>query len=384
MKKDNYILHLGLFVATLLTTTIAGSEWVTGVPVLGQGIDGSLAFLLTWKGFLKGFGYSLPFLTFLTVHEFGHYFAARFHRVKCSLPFYIPFFIPVMPINIGTFGAVIRIRQIPKNTRQFFDIGVSGPLAGFMVSVLVLAVGFLTLPDRYEYITAIHPEYIGLFGSVPSPEEFVECTGRGDFLVLGNNLLFTFFQKIFADPAKMPPPQELIHYPLLVVGFFSLFFTALNLLPIGQLDGGHVIYGLFGKRGSYFISRVALAGLLIMGISSMLDFEQDNFILFAGVFLVYQVWVTSKVLPGLPPYIFLGVALLLFGIESGLAWMLPTETGNALWLIYSFLLVRVMGVDHPGAVEEMNLNPARKLSGWLAILVFILSFSPNPLVLAQY
>ena len=137
--------------------------------------------------------YSIPFLTILTVHEFGHYLTAKYHNVKVTLPFYIPLwlgFIP-LPFTIGTAGAFIRIKEMIHSRKQYFDIGIAGPLAGFVVAVLVLTYGFTHLPPP-EYIFEIHPEYkeYGL-----NYEDYVYDLLPG-YLVMGDNLLFMFFEKL--------------------------------------------------------------------------------------------------------------------------------------------------------------------------------------------
>jgi membrane-associated protease RseP (regulator of RpoE activity) len=157
----------------------------------------------------------------------------------------------------GTLGALIRLKSPVHTKQQNFDIGIAGPLAGFVVAVGILWYGFATLPPP-EYIFQFHPEYerFGLeyaryvYTSENLPPGTVD-------IVTGNNLLFMFFEKFVADPARIPNPHELIHYPFLFAGFLSLIFTSINLLPIGQLDGGHVLYGLLGFRGHRVVASAA-------------------------------------------------------------------------------------------------------------------------------
>ncbi|MCB0838535.1 MAG: site-2 protease family protein, partial [Bacteroidetes bacterium] len=130
-----YLLHLGLFLITLFTTFLVGAELITGKIWFGYGLvapEGLLGWDQIWLGVPYGFG----FILFLTFHEFGHYLTAVYHRVKTTLPFYIPLFIPIPGVlNIGSLGAVISLREIPSSTRKFFDIGIAGPLAGFVISL---------------------------------------------------------------------------------------------------------------------------------------------------------------------------------------------------------------------------------------------------------
>jgi len=169
-SKDRPWLHLLLFGLTLASTVYAGAIWVNRVLYYeAQGETISLLFVTVPQGWLiDGLRYAIPLLGFLTVHEFGHYFAARYHRVDTSLPYYIPF-----PFNgIGNFGAVISIREAIPSTRTLFDIGVAGPLAGFVVACGVLLYGFATLPPP-EYLLdlpghEVLKEHIRQHGTFPA------------------------------------------------------------------------------------------------------------------------------------------------------------------------------------------------------------------------
>ncbi|KJH69333.1 peptidase M50, partial [Aliterella atlantica CENA595] len=152
-RTKTYLLHGGLFLITLITTTMAGAEWMFGrlfIPLEGMKTLG-------WNEFLAGFQFSIPFLSILTVHEFGHYIVARANRVRVTLPFYIPIWLGIGQ-GIGTLGAFIRIQDYINSRRKYFDIGVAGPLAGFALALVVLWYGFTHLPPP-EYIFTIHPEY---------------------------------------------------------------------------------------------------------------------------------------------------------------------------------------------------------------------------------
>ncbi|MGE5806332.1 MAG: site-2 protease family protein, partial [Ignavibacteria bacterium] len=145
--EQKYLLHIGLFLITFLTTTIAGAEWTTGR--IGE--------FHNWQYYLVGLPYSFAILFVITCHEFGHYFAAKYHRVVATLPYYIPF--PPIPIflNFGTMGAVIRTKSIVPNRNAMFDIGAAGPIAGFIACLIVLVYGFLNVPGT-DYILKIHPD----------------------------------------------------------------------------------------------------------------------------------------------------------------------------------------------------------------------------------
>ncbi|OGU48714.1 MAG: peptidase, partial [Ignavibacteria bacterium GWB2_36_8] len=206
-EKKNYFLHIGLFIVTFITTTIAGAEWTTGIAGPYE-ID----------HLVVGLPYSISILFILTCHEFGHYFAAMYHKVKTTLPYYIPF--PPIPffLNFGTMGAVIRTKTPVPTKKAMFDIGVAGPIAGFVACLIILVYGFMNIPGE-EYILIIHPDYY-------SPEY-----GKGGInLTFGNTLLFSFFKMIFVDSGQFfPPMSEVYHYPYLCVGWFGLFITAMNM-----------------------------------------------------------------------------------------------------------------------------------------------------------
>src|SRR5690606_27331353 len=180
-------------------------------------------------------------------------------KVKASLPYYIPFpTFPYMPSLIGTMGAVIRIRSKVTSNLQHFDIGLAGPLAGFIVALFTLWYGFSTLPS-YDYVFQFHPEYAQYgehYADTVYTDAYIKSAGGAVEILIGDNLVFEFFSRYVADPERVPNPHEMMHYPILMAGFIALFFTCLNLLPIGQLDGGHIIYGLFGRKGHRVIATV--------------------------------------------------------------------------------------------------------------------------------
>ena len=137
-EQRRIILQVVLFITTFFTTTIAGAEWCYGISILGVDQEGNVGINpnYSWNAFAKGMEFSIPFLLILTVHEFGHYFTAMYHKVKSSLPYYIP--IPPIPFSIGTMGAVIRLRSRIYSLKQNFDIGLAGPFAGFIMALAIL------------------------------------------------------------------------------------------------------------------------------------------------------------------------------------------------------------------------------------------------------
>lgn len=365
-KTKEYLIHTGLFLLTLITATLAGGEWVFGRSVLGSG-DG----FLTWEYFWKSTAFSLPFIGILLVHELGHFFTSIYHKVKCTLPFFIPAWLGFLGApSIGTFGAVIRMKSFVNSRKKFFDIGVAGPLAGFVIALGVLIYGFTTLPPA-DFIYSVHPEYAD-----------PDFQGYGEDVIefeLGQNLVFWIMESTLADPERMPNMGELIHYPFLFAGYLALFFTAFNLLPIGQLDGGHVIFGLFPKHHRW-ISLIAFT----------------IFIGYAGLGTIRPDMPTSELMIRIPLYVgFLyicysrsgfstqtkaAVALSLAAVQYILVFLKPEWQGYEGWLLFAFLLGRVLGTVHPEVSDTKPLDTKRKVIGWLAILIFALCFSPRPFI----
>ncbi len=355
-----------LFLATFVSTTIAGSRWINiGIVSIYD---------ITWPIFLSGLPFSISFLSILTVHEFGHYFTARFHGVKSSLPYYIP--IPPFAMSIGTMGAVIRLRQRIYSNIQNFDIGLAGPLAGFILALGILFYGFTNLPDK-EYIYQIHPDYIQ-YGE--NYADFVYKVNENSLdIVVGDNLLFLFFKEFVADPERMPNPHELMHYPILFAGFLALVFTSLNLLPIGQLDGGHILYGLVGYKRHKRIATIAFFLLLFysgLGILKASNSWENTFIALAlyPMFL----YVTLKGLKLSNRQILVYIVVLI-GVQFSFSWIFPSINGYWGWMLFAFVIGRFLGIDHPPCLIEVPLDNNRKILGWIALLIFILSFTPAPL-----
>jgi membrane-associated protease RseP (regulator of RpoE activity) len=213
------VTHLLFFLATLATTTFYGALH-HNVNLLEE----------PWK-FYQGFPFSLTLLAILGTHEFGHYYMARHHGVPVTLPYFIP-----APTLIGTFGAFIRIKSIVPSRGALFDIGVAGPIAGFVVAVPAIVVG-LTLSD-------VRPA--------------AELTGIG----LGSSLLFNGLVHVFLGVT--PSAYDVILHPMAFAGWIGFLVTAFNLIPAGQLDGGHIVYSLVGRWHRLVTILCALA-LLPMG-----------------------------------------------------------------------------------------------------------------------
>ncbi|MFK7921400.1 MAG: site-2 protease family protein [Bacteroidia bacterium] len=398
-KRPPYFTHILLFLLSLVSTIMVGAELATNRAWFWGGEDA-----LTFADWPAGLAYSLSFLTFLTFHEFGHYLTAIYHKVRTSLPFYIPFYIPGM-FNIGSMGAVIRLKQVPSSTRKFFDIGIAGPLAGFVISIFLLVYGFTHLPDKEAYLFPLNPSYISDYGKVPTEAEMmqiideqstaalVEAETSGEEAVLtmayyhvGTSILFEWLKNVLPeDPDQVPNHFDLIHYPFLFVGYITLFFTALNLLPIGQLDGGHIVYGMFGRRTAGIIARIAVMALMLMGGTGLVDLAMTDWVewLILGVYVMFLLYVCRKVLgtESLWQPIALMASILL--IQGLVKWQYPDLQMNFIWLLYSGMVTRLVGLDHPEAYIEHRVNLPRQILGWLAIAIFILCFTPVPLDLVM-
>ena len=378
-----------LFVTTIITTTLSGAEWIG---------SGSIFYSedYSFDDFLSGLYFSIPFLGILTVHEFGHYFTARWYKIKVTLPYYIPFWFQI-PL-IGTMGAVIRIKEGIKSRKEFFDVGISGPLAGFVVALGVLYYGFTHLPEP-EHIYSIHPDYeeFGLeyedhvysyeyqrqYDSVNFkklyPDGEFEALSSYPIITLGSNLTFQFFEKyVVTDPSRIPNAYEMMHYPWLFAGYLALFFTALNLLPIGQLDGGHVLYGLFGferhKKISEFLffALIFYAGIGLISPST----ELAEMLWHVPLYLAALYFLFGK-LDKRPADKWLIAVFILTG-QFLISFYDPNIKGYMGWLVFAFIIGRVIGVYHPPAYYDQPLSLKRKILGWVSLFVFVISFSPAP------
>ncbi len=387
-QARTYTLHALLAALTLFTTTLAGAELITGRPWdawLGK-TETALSHLL------EGLPYSLSFLAFLTFHEFGHYFAALYYGVRTSLPYYIPVYFPFSPVNIGSFGAIIRLRSQPRTTAEYFDLGVAGPLAGFVVSIVLLTYGYTHLPPA-EYLHNIHPEYRFInydTGALPTEEQILERIppyGPIPFIYrTGDSMLTWFFESFVADPKRLPNHFEIIHYPFLFVGFMTLFFTALNLLPIGQLDGGHVVYGLFGRERANLVSKVTIVLLILYGGTGLI-LDQDFDIDFSprgitnAVYFAVVTFVGIKLFKGFSAGVVFSSAMIM--AQWGLIKLFPEAEPSPVWVFYAFVGTFLIRPDHPPAQYEHRLDNVRKAVGILALAIFVLSFTPQPLTLVN-
>ena len=313
--RPRYAIHVILFLTTLVTTTISiglwsGLGWVASRlgPDLEKALEeGGSIWTLMWEGFNDG---SLPFarfceavlvdggmysstlLTILLAHEMGHYVLGRIHKVDVSLPYFIP--APPL-VSFGTFGAFIRLREPVTDRRALMDIGAAGPLAGLVLAIPAIALG-LSLSE----VRPLEPG--GLYE--------------------GNSLLYLGLK--WAVLGDIPPGSDVFLHPIAFAGWVGLLVTALNLFPVGQLDGGHIMYALLGER-SAGVNRAVFGSLLGLGI---------------GLFLF---------------------------------------KGQATWAVWIVLLL-LIGIEHPPMSDmAVPLDRARRWIGWLCVAVFIVTFTPIPL-----
>jgi membrane-associated protease RseP (regulator of RpoE activity) len=281
-----------LFGLTALTTTMAGA-YMTGGEL-------SLAHPLQAVGELfAGLKFSIPLMAILLFHEMGHYLIARRNDVQATLPYFIPAPFPSLFI-IGTFGAFIRMKAPPRSRRVMFDVGAAGPWAGMLLAVPAVIVGLK--------LSQVGP--------------LDQSTGG---LELGNSLLFYGLSRWVLG---VDPNSVMINlHPVAFAGWIGMFVTALNLLPVGQLDGGHVTYALFGRKRHRQISTLfVISCFLIVGISYIMK---------------WSFW-------------------------SG-------------WVFWGVLLI-FLGLGHPSTIDsDTELDPRRRFAGWATIAMFALTFMPVPL-----
>ncbi|MFC1670911.1 site-2 protease family protein, partial [Spirochaetota bacterium] len=235
----------------------------------------------------SGLPYSITLLTILLFHEFGHYFAAKHFGVRATLPYFIP--IPVPPI--GTMGAVIKTRSKIPHRKALFYIGTMGPIPGFIISLAAVIIGI----------------YLSEVGPLPK--------GDGTIPIFGDSLLFTFFVKVFHG--NIPPGHDIFLSPYAWAGWVGFLITSLNLIPIGQLDGGHILYSLIGEKQKY-VGWASVLGLVILSF-------------------MFQGWI--------------------------------------LWIVITFALLMV---GHPQIEEGPELTISEKIIGWSCMLILLLTFVPVP------
>ena len=305
LSTPRVLLHSVLLAATAITTTITGAAWTVQAQdessVLGLLISPTLAVLKeTATGNLdplaKGLLFTFTLLTILGAHELGHYFACRHYGIRATLPFFIP--APPTITLFGTLGAVIKIKEPIRSRRALFDIGIAGPLAGFAF--------------------ALPAAVVGLIFATPAPPAAISAASSGG-IQFNDPLLFILVSKLFGLP------KWIDWNPIYWAAWGTMLVTALNLFPVGQLDGGHVLYAIAGRRVHTWVSRVVAIGCALLAVLSI-------------------VW-------GQPP----------------------------VYVLWTLVLLFLMKVGHPPVIEEEPLGSARIALAIFALLVFLLCFMPFPI-----
>jgi membrane-associated protease RseP (regulator of RpoE activity) len=286
-----------LFVLTLLTLCYAGTGWSGSFIYADLAVGGDLLtaparVLHDPRLFPLGALYAVVLMIILAGHESGHYLTCRRYRVRATLPYFLP-----GPPVLGTFGAFIRIKSPLYFRRQVFDIGAAGPLVGFALTLPVLAAGLA--------LSKVAPRF---------PSESV--------LSFGEPLLFKLMSRLFVGP--IPAGSGLVLHPVGWAGWVGLLVTALNLLPIGQLDGGHIAYALLGRK-AWTLSRIMIGVLVLMGL-----FFFATWLVLAAVLLV-----------------------------AAFKWR--------------------ASLSHPPVIDEgAPLGTKRTILAAVIVLIFVLSFVPDP------
>ncbi|MDC0683253.1 site-2 protease family protein [Sorangium atrum] len=296
--------NLALFCVTVISVFVAGTLWAPITP----DDDSALSFV---KALPQTWPFAVPFLSILLAHEFGHYFAARAHGVEASLPYFIP--LPVVS-PLGTMGAVISMKGRIKSRNALLDIGASGPLAGLAVALPVLFVGLMR--------SDVH-------------------ASSGPALQEGRSLLYLLLRRLAVGP--IPETHDVFLGPTAMAGWAGLLITAFNLFPVGQLDGGHVAYALFGKQQDRY-SRAAHFLMLALFVGNVAYFTR------------------RFIAEGLSDALSSAVA-------NGMPWLT--------WFGVVYLMLRVGGREHP-PTEPGELSPARKAIAVVTLLLFVLLLMPTP------
>ena len=235
-----------MFALTIATTTFVGANWY--VSFLDD-FRGSTSLPMSFTALLiRGFWYSGTILAILGSHELGHYFACRYYNVDASLPFFIP--VPIL--LTGTMGAFIRIREPIPQKRMLFDIGIAGPIAGFLVAVPALFLGV-----SMSHVVRLPPNFVGF--------------------EMGEPLLFKLAAKLLWG--TIPDGYTLNLHPMAFAAWFGLLVTALNLFPVGQLDGGHISYAVLGRKSTYVT-------VLTIGAAIVLAFFSSSLVMWVGLMVI--------------------------------------------------------------------------------------------------
>lgn len=301
-------LSLTLMVLTFLSTTYVGAFMTEQSGVADNG-------WLPWPdSFFDGFAFAVPLMAILMAHEFGHFLVGRHHGVDISPPYFIP--VPFPQFLLGTMGAVINIRRVIRSRNALLDVGAAGPLAGLLVAIPVL-----------------------IYGLSISPVEPVPA--GGGYIIEGRSLLYLTL--IWFTKGPIAEGYDVFLGPTAFAGWAGLLVTMINLVPVGQLDGGHIAYALFGPAQNRY-SRVVrrLLPLVAAGV---------------GAIYAFEAFIRGE----------RGESLLSAAL-AGMHWLV--------WAFVLTMMARWSGEEHP-PTESEALHPARRAIAWLCLLLFILLFMPS-------
>ncbi len=273
-KPSNPWINLGLFILTIFSVIAAGG--LSGTEPLPAGVLPAIGAV-----FARGWQFTVALLAILAAHEFGHYLVGRRNKVAVSLPYFIP--MPPPFGLFGTMGAFINMKTIPRNKRELFDIGVAGPLAGLIVAIPVLFLGFSL--SKLDIIEAAIPPAMSIMEGNSLLYLFAKFAVFGQLLPApldyGNLAPLFYWVRYFFTAKPLPiGGLDVMLHPVAWAGWGGLLVTALNLIPAGQLDGGHVINVLFGK----IWSRRIFYGILVILIG--LGFLWNGWWLWAGIIFI--------------------------------------------------------------------------------------------------
>ena len=312
--KRRLWLHLLLFALTVFTTLAVGARlshnYAHNRPAydVESGVNPFSGLLADPGRLLDGLPFSATLLAILLAHELGHYLTCRYYGIAATYPYFIP-----APTIIGTMGAFIRIQSPIVSRRALFDVGVSGPLVGFLLALPVLALGIA----NSKVISSPH------------------FSGTVNF---GNPLLVLLLDKLLHPGVS---PFNIYLHPMARAAWVGLFATALNLLPVGQLDGGHIVYAL-DRRWHRRVSRLVVVALA------------------APMLLLALSWALASWAPSLGPAAELIENHYWFG-----------------WFVWALLLL-LLGIRHPAVLDPVPLNRGRRLVALGALAIFLLCFTPIP------
>ena len=302
-EPSKYGLNLLLFALTVVSVFWTGAAELD--PTLADSLDPRRLLEIG-----RGWPFAVPLLAILIAHESGHYIAARIHRVPASLPFFIP--LPKLS-PFGTMGAIIGMSGRIRSRVALLDIGAAGPLAGMVVALPVLAFGLSRSP-------------IGV-----NPEHYTQE---------GQSLLYSLMKRLFVGP--IPDGCDVQLGPTAAAGWVGLLITMINMLPWGQLDGGHIAYALFGEQQNAFSAKVRYA-----------------LFVFGGAMVGYGAWEARHAAQATP-----------LMLASG-SWLL--------WAVVLTVMSRVFGANHP-PTEDDTFGPRRRVAAWACLVLFVLLFMPRWLV----